>query len=241
MMKELYSFLVDRKIGKKKEKVKVGLLKPRKSMIEDGDFFYASEYNRFVNAGLLTRAMMNKKMGDLGGIASQKDLEDLQETILSLVDSQKVIEFYGGAEELTEEQEEKLKEAQLTFANCQAHLAEHQMSVDNQYSQTADNKAQERLLKWYVFNHAIFYDKVGEKEEYFDLFEGNTFKEKEEFYKMIIDEDFDEEDKETAKKKELIDSSLDRLLQAISIWYNNLGDNQKDIDAKIKEIFGDSK
>lgn len=238
-MKELYSFTVERKVGKKKEKTKVGLLKPKPSTLEDAEFYYSSEFNKFVNAGLLTRAMMNKKMGDIGGITSQVDLEELTSTLVSMADARKTIEFYGGSKDLTEEQQEALQEAEVTFQQCELHLTNHQMAVNAQYAQTADNKAQERLIRWLVLNHAVVYDQIGDKEEYFDLFEGGNYKEKEQFYKIMLDEEFDEEDKDLVKKKEIIDLSMDRLLKAISIWYNNLGEDTKSIDAKIKEIFGE--
>lgn len=241
-MKELYKFTIERKVDKKKEKIKVFVGKPNHSMIEDAEFFYSSEYNRFLNAGFLTKAMMNKKMGDIGGFVSKAHSESLAEIIKELMDAQKTIQFYGGAKELNEEQKASLDEAEKTFSRCQTLLAEYEMATNQQYGQTCDNKALERVIRWFVLNCSFFYDSIdgGEKEESFELFEGSDFQEKEAFFRSLLDEEFDPNDKDMVKRKQILDASLDTLTRAISIWYNRLGENQKEIEEKLKEIFGEA-
>ena len=90
-MKELYTFNIDREIekevpcvrkkgGKQIESTKkvkeiishrIVVEKPSLSEVENAEFFYGQKFNEYINAGFLTRAMLSKKMGDLGGISSK--------------------------------------------------------------------------------------------------------------------------------------------------------------------------
>ena len=91
-MKELYSFDVKRTIQKevphikktkdgpvettkkvkKTIKTRVVVSKPSVADVEDAEFFYGQKFNEFINAGFLTKAMLAKKMGDIGGMTSKK-------------------------------------------------------------------------------------------------------------------------------------------------------------------------
>lgn len=239
MKTELYQFTVDRKVGKKKEKVKVSFMKPTHSMLEDAEFYYASEFNALVNSGFLTRAMMNKKMGDIGGAVSKNSAEQLGEVIKDLLDAQKAIQFYEGAETLTDEQQDSLDKAKSTFGFAQKQLIEHDMNLQQAYAQTADNKAQERLIRWLVLNCAFFYDSVGDKEERFELFDGSSLDEKRKCLNDVLDYEETDTDKTLAKRASIVNAAISTLTQVAAIWYNGMGKDQKTIGDKLKELAED--
>ena len=141
-MKELYSFNVTREVEKevpcvrkkngksiestKKVKAEINnrivLAKPSVSQVENAEFFYGQKFNEYINAGFLTKAMLSKKMGDLGGFSSKQANERLQSLLLENVEAARTVQFYGGSEKLTKEQEEKLKESKEIYVATKKKL-----------------------------------------------------------------------------------------------------------------------
>ena len=63
--------------------------------------------------------MLAKKMGDLGGMTSKKTEDILAELAVEHADAARVIEFFGEAKDLSEEQQTQLDEAKLSFASTE--------------------------------------------------------------------------------------------------------------------------
>ena len=115
-MKELYSFDVSRVVRsevphikktkdgpvettkkvKKTIKNRIVFTKPSISQREDADFFYGQKFNEYINAGFLTKAMLAKKMGDLGGMTSKSASDTVSDVILENIEAARTIEFFGG-------------------------------------------------------------------------------------------------------------------------------------------------
>ena len=166
-MKEIYSFDVERKVESSKpvaKKVKgvtvesveksiksikhrVVFAKPSMSMIEEAEFFYGQKFNELINAGFFTKAMLNKKMGDIGGLSSKTTIESLQKAISDNMEASRVIEFYGASKTLSDEQKEKLEEAKLTFSSTKSQVIDYEQAVRSQFSQTADVKDFSHFLR----------------------------------------------------------------------------------------------
>jgi hypothetical protein len=181
-MKEIYSFDVERKIKSSKPvmhgkiesveetvkaiKHKVLLAKPSMSMIEEAEFFYGQKFNELINAGFYTKAMLNKKMGDIGGLASKISIESLQKAITDNIEASRVIEFYGKAEDLSDEQKEKLEAAKKNFVYTRSQVVDYEQAIRSQFSQTADVKAEQKLIEWLVFNLSFYEEEVDGKNNY---------------------------------------------------------------------------
>ncbi len=256
-MKELYTFNVSREIEKEvpcvrkkggkdiestkkvKENInhRIVVEKPSVSQIENAEFFYGQKFNEYINAGFLTRAMLSKKMGDLGGMASKTANERLERLLLENVEAARAIEFYGGSEKLTAEQEEKLQESKETFVSTKKEIHDYEMSIRDQFSQTADAKAEQKLIEWFVFNFSYFEDSVDDKKELFPLFEGETFNEKREYFLNLSEPDTEIKDANILKHKNIFEEAYENLIRVISIWYNKMGDNQEAIEKTMKELF----
>ena len=166
-MANLYTFEIERKKknsrSKKKNKTKIVVVKPTVAEVENGEFFYGQKFNEFINAGFLTKAMLSKKMGNLGGLASKEDSDRLQTLMMENIEAARVVQFYGNAKNLDKEQEEKLKNAQEDFVNTQKEIHEYQELIRDQFSQTADAKAEQRLIEWFVFNFSFYEDTIEDK------------------------------------------------------------------------------
>jgi len=262
-MKELYSFVVKREVEKqvpyvkktkdgpvesfKKSKTtvknRIVLVKPSMSDVEDAEFFYGQKYNSFINSGFLTKAMLAKKMGDLGGMTSKKAEDVMSAVLLENIEASRVIEFFDESENLSEEQEKTLKDAKLKFAETQKQMLEYEVALRDQFSQTADARAEQKLIEWFVINFSFYEDTVKEKEDekekkdLFPLFEGEVYKEKRNFLLSLQEPEDDIEDAQLLRIKNLFDSSFETLIRAVTIWYNKLGTDQKSIDEALTEFF----
>tara|TARA_R110002020_G_scaffold92416_4_gene223762 strand:+ start:5591 stop:6385 length:795 start_codon:yes stop_codon:yes gene_type:complete len=256
-MKELYSFDIERKVEeqvpytrktkngpvestkkvKKTIKNKVFLRKPTSSDVENAEFFYGQKYNEFINAGFLTRAMLGKRMGDLGGMHDKTTEEELETALMENIEAARTIEFYDGSKTLTDAQKEKLVEAKKTFAGTRRNIHNYESSLREQFNQTADSKAEQKLIEWFVFNFSFYEDSVDDKKQSFPLFEGDGYKEKRLHYLRLAEDDSDITDPSFLKSKKIFDGSFETLIRAVSIWYNKMGNDHESIGKTMKELF----
>ena len=256
-MKELYTFNVDREVekevpcvrkkgGKQIESTKkvkevishrMVVEKPSISEVENAEFFYGQKFNEYINAGFLTRAMLSKKMGDLGGISSKATNERLQSLLLENIEAARAVEFYGGSEKLTDEQKKKLKDSKETFIATKKEIHEHELAIRDQFNQTADAKAEQRLVEWFVFNFSFFEDIVDDKKELFSLFEGEGFDDKRRYFLNLSDDDSEIKDATFLKHKNIFEGAYETLIRVISVWYNKLGSDQESIDKALQDLF----
>ena len=183
--------------------------------------------------------MLSKKMGDLGGFSSKQANERLQSLLLENVEAARTVQFYGGSEKLTKEQEEKLKESKEIYVATKKEIADYEASIRDQFNQTADAKAEQKLIEWFVFNFSFFEDEVDDKKELFSLFEGENFNEKRNYYLNLSDQDSEITDPTFLKHKNIFEESYEGLIRAVSIWYNKLGQDQESIEKSMKELFTD--
>jgi hypothetical protein len=253
-MKELYSFDIKKEVvtkvpytkktkdgeveafrnKKSKKKTKIVVEKPSVSEVEKAEFFFGQKYNEYINAGFLTKAMLLAKIGENG--AKLMD-EEVSNAIVDYIEAAKVIEFYSGAKDLDQDQKKKLEDAKKKFAETQLVVHEHETNVMSQYNQTAETKAEQRMIEWFIFNFSYYEDEVDGSKGYFPVFKGKNFDEKREFYLELSEEKEDIEDETVLEVKDVFDASFETLAKVINIWYNKLGSNQKEIEEKLKEIF----
>jgi len=216
----------------KKQDTTLVFTKPSALMMEEADFFFGQKYNYYINAGFLTRAMMQKKVADNGGNGADKD-DELKTVLHDYFEATKEVEFYDGKKNLDKDQKESLVEAKKTVGRLELYITEYQMNLSSMYSQTADNLAEQKLMEWFVLNFLYTKETVDGETEYFPFFDGHEYDEKRELYLSLLEE----EGEDISKKKKLLDVSFEKIVQAITIWRNGLADNTKDIDAKINELF----
>lgn len=257
-MKELYSFEVKRKVKQKipyekenkkgeiveafKTKTKtlsnrVVFRKPSFADIEEAEFFYGQKYNEYINSGYLTRLMLNKKIGDVGGSSSKLSDEIIQKAFLDNLDSAKVIEFYEGQKDLDEEQKKKLEDARELFVQSQKTIADFEEFHRSQYNQTAEAKAEQKIMEWFIFNFSFYEDEINGKKELFPLFVGDEYSEKRSHFLELCEDEADIEDKSSLKNKGIFDKSFNTLAQVANLWYNKMGSDQKEIEESLKEVF----
>ena len=256
-MKELYSFFVERDVEKEvtttrkrgdktvestktvteKKKDRVVFTKPTAAHKEQAEFFYGQKFNEFINAGFLTRAMLRKKMGDIGGFSSKTDTEDMGKALLEHAEATRIIEFYGERKDLTEEEKAEKEQAQKDALKARHTVEQYESSLNDQFSQTADTKADQKIIEWFVFNFSYYEDEQGEKKELFPIFKGTDYNEKREYYLELCEE----EESIPPKIRAIFQDGFQTLARVASIWYNSLGKDQESIQASLDELFPTAK
>ncbi len=240
-MKPLYSF----KVGEGENEKKVAILKPTYSQVEAAEFIYGQHFNKLIQDGFMSRAMMDKKFNDIGGLFAQKTRDEVNESIKTLMDVAKTIEFYHGADEgdLDEEQKEQLKNAEDNYISIQQSILEKDYNLEQMYNQSADAKAEQHLMKWFTLQCSYYYEKVLSREENkvveekFELFEGSNFEEKVNQFNLFLEEIDDDDDQELTDRKQLIVEALPTLNKALSLWYKQLATDQKTMEKALEQFF----
>lgn len=188
---------------------KFAILKPNRRLREDGELFYASETSRFAKAGVLPKAAWGTILSNGGGSISEKEREiygnlllefrnssfDLQ-SILIKPESDRTEQEKSKSQDLIEKLEEIRKEIQ-SFESSQLSIFEN----------TAEAKARNRTILWWVL--FLAYSK-NDQNEYTPVFEGDTFEEKLGAY------DFYEDDQ---KEDSFILGIIRRFTYLITLWF----------------------
>jgi hypothetical protein len=238
-MKFIYTFEVD----VNDEKVKVFFAKPSNSDIEDGEYIYAQKFNKLLNDGFMSRAMMSKKFDDIGGLFSEKRNQDVSEDLLKLIESKRTIEFFEGAEDLTEDQEVDLKRAKEVYIAVEKDILEKDMQLHQMYSQSADAKAEEHMIKHYILNGAFFYEKIKKgdqlEEQVFPIFEGSNSNEKQAQLDLLLEDPEEDDSSLTKKKKKLARESLVTFQRVAALWYQGLCHDQESTEEAFEKFYQD--
>lgn len=240
-MKPLYTFTV----GEGEKQKKVAVLKPTYSQVEAAEFVYGQHFNKLIQEGFMSRAMMDKKFNDIGGVFSEKRHNEVTDSLKRLLDIGKTIEFYKGAkeEDLDEEQKEQLESAERDFVSIQSSILEKDYNLEQMYNQSADAKAEQHLMKWFALECSVYYEKVLSRElgkvveERFEVFEGANFEEKLKQFNLFLEEIDEDDDQELTDRKKIIVEALPTINKVLSLWYKQLATDQETMEEALDEYF----
>ena len=240
-MKPLYTF----NVGEGKKKKKICISKPTYAQVEVAEFIYGQYFNKLIQDGFMSRAMMDKKFNDIGGLFSEKTNNEITNSLQRLMDIGKTIQFYKGAEEdgLDEEQQEQLRIAEEDYFSIQKQILERDYNLEQMYNQSADAKAEQHLMKWFTLECSFYYEKVLSREEgkiveeKFELFEGSNFEEKLDQFNLLLEEIDESDTEEITNRKKIIVEALPTLNKVLSLWYKQLAKDQKTVEKALKQYF----
>ena len=205
-MKEIYSFtveldkevekaveqtIIDKETGEEKkvsvnEKViepqpyRVILKEPNRRQMEEADMEYSIEMSQCVKKGVLTKAMLAKKYSDSGGLLAEEDAKKLNTKYAELADLQNSFaRLATKTDKDSDEIVEKKDNILAKIASLRRQIIEIETAYSSLFNHTADVKAQNRVIMWYVLNLTYVADGEEDAEEFF---KGNTYEEKESYY-----------------------------------------------------------
>jgi hypothetical protein len=202
--------------------IEIFLKKPSRREIEEADLEYSVEMSKCIKKGILTKAMLAKKYSDTGGMMSEsesKRLVDLYKKIYDLQNETIRLESSTKKKENKEKNEKLIEELSLV----RKEIVEIESNYRSLFDHTADSKAQNKILLWYILN--LTYIKQSEDSAPKAYFAGEDFESKlESFYKK-------EEEKDDHYS--LISKKLSTLM---AFWFFNQASSKEDFEELDKKI-----
>ena len=193
-------------------------------MFDDAELFYGVTLSMGIKAGLLTRALLSKRFSNDGGVMSDEDKEEYADLYVSMFNNQTEIERISGTpvRSRSEEQKSKLNILAGEAGVLKRQIQEFEMAQASLFEQTAENRARNKTILWWVLQMAYFVNDAGE--EPVQVFPGETHEERLHRYdEMEESEDFFHEE------------LLKKLIYYVSYWY--VGNAQS--EEEFKKLLGD--
>jgi hypothetical protein len=242
--KELYSFSVDREIEKEesstktnkktgekvtvtkkvktKEPLEIKLKKPSRRELEEAELEFSVEMSRCIKKGILTKAMLAKKYSDSGGLMSEDDAKTLVEDYKKIFDLQSEYSRLEIVQNKTPKQEERVDEISKELVEVRRRIVESESNYQSLFDHTADVKAQNRLILWYVVMLTYFKEEDEAPKPYFG---GGTFEDRlEEYYKREESED------------PLYFLITKKAATILAFWFFNQATDKESFDSLMKRI-----
>ena len=248
-MKEIYSFSVDverevEETVKKKRKnkepnkmeevsieqtvkkevpIRIILKEPSRRQVEEADMEFSIEMSKCIKKGILTKAMLAKKYSDSGGLLSEEDAMSLTKNYGELGDLQTKFTKLSTKPKKTKADEEKIKDLLGEMADVRRAIVDMETSYSSLFNHTADNKAQNKVILWYLVNLSHY--QIDEEDDPVPFFSSEESEDKiEEYYDL--DENGDD----------IFDLAKNKLTTFLSFWYFSTNASKEDFDNLNKDI-----
>ena len=243
-MKKLFQFKLDKDVKKttsetsknekgetittekeavKTVKQKVLLRKPTRSLFDDAELFYGVKLSEGIKAGLLTRALLAKRFSNDGGVLSEDDKDRYAELYLKLYETQLDAERMSTTPQRkrSKSDQEKLDSLLESTADLRRQLTDFEMAQSSLFEQTAENRARNKTILWWVLNLSHLED---EEDNIKPVFEGKDFESK-----------LDSYDKIEAEEDDFHEELLKKLIYYVSFWYVGRVASQEEFEQLLRD------
>ena len=212
----------------KKIPFEIKINQPSRRQMQEADMEFSVEMSRCIRSGILTKAMLLNKYSDTGGLISESDAKSMVDSADELRDLQAELTILNlkPESERTDKENEKMNALTSKILAKRKTLMEKETSYITLFNHTADIKAQNRAILWYILSLTYYKDEtMGDKFE--PLFPGKTFEQRE----AIM---FDYEDSEN----EIYNKCYSKLASIVSHWFFTSNIDTEEFDRIIEEIDG---
>ncbi len=182
------------------------LRKPTRKLFDEAELFYGVELSKGIKAGLLTRALLQKRFSNDGGTLGEKEQEEWSTLYNDIFDKQVELQKLS-----LKAKGERTPEEQARYTNCQdfirearSRIQEFEMQQSSLFDQTAENRARNRTILWWVLH--LGYQVDGENETPF-FSDGEYLQRLEVYDKMEEEED------------EYVAECINKFFYYVSFWY----------------------
>lgn len=210
-----------KEVNKTVEK-KFFMRKPTRKLFDDAELFYGVELSKGIKAGLLTRALLQKRFSNDGGTLGEKEREEWTQLYNDTFDRQVELQQLSliDKKDRTDEQKEKLNECTRFLAEARTRIQEFEMQQSSLFDQTAENRARNRTILWWVLNLAHEELSDGKQEQ---VFKGSTHEEK-----LAEYDRFEEEDEDFQLEV------INKFFYYVSFWYVSKTSDKKQFEELIQ-------
>jgi hypothetical protein len=221
-----------RTITEKVEKVipiEILLKEPNRKQVQEAELVFSVEMSKSIKLGILTKNMLLNKYKDTGGLDGEKETKalsqayaDYQQVQIDIVN----LRIIPDAEK-TEDQVQELQQKENRMLELRKEIVQRESSYLTLFSHTADARAQNKSILWYVLNLSYYKDTSLGHKDFVPIFKGNTFEEKEEVLSKMEDEqDF------------IYQNTYLKLASLFSYWFFSGVVDKEEFDKIIKEQNG---
>lgn len=187
--------------------VKLGIKKPTRSLFDEAELFYGVKLSEGIKAGLLTRALLAKRFNNDGGVLSDEEQKEYNNLYNNFFNLQSEFQKLSMKEEALRNNEEKeaLQKVINEMNEARDLLQKYEMAQANLFEQTAENRARNKTIMWWVLQLSLIESQDKKLKE---LFGEGSYEEKLKKYDEIEESEFNIEK-----------IALQKLLYLISFWY----------------------
>lgn len=193
------------KTVKKEVPYTVTIYQPSRRQVEDADMEFSVEMSKCIKRGILTKAMLAKKYSDSGGLLSEEDSSTLIRLYRELGEIQNSLGKLTTKKSKSSAEKKKEEELTESFAETRRNIVDLETTYQNLFNHTADTKAQNKAILWYMLNLSFVKDQLDDEKP---LFAGSSNEEKEDSYYQL-EEGGDE----------IFDLAKEKLMTFVSFWY----------------------
>lgn len=209
--------------------VKLGIKKPTRSLFDEAELFYGVRLSEGIKAGLLTRALLAKRFNNDGGVLSEEEQKEYNDLYNKFFNLQTDFQSLSLKQEAIRTEEEKANLAKVIEEMTQARemIQKYEMAQANLFEQTAENRARNKTIMWWVLQLGLIED---EDKKLKDLFGQGSYESRLQKYDDIEESEFGIEK-----------IALQKLLYLISFWYIGRAATQEEFSKLLDAINKDDK
>ena len=222
--------------GKKKEttteevkKFEIGfaIRKPTRRIYDDANLYYAVKISEGIKAGMMTRALLEKRYENDGGELSESEADEIATLTYRLYQCQGELEKVTlNLDKISEEDKNKKTESVIEeITKLRTELIRFENLRNSFYEQTAEARAQRLASIWWVVQLSYF--RENKDSVYGNVFDGDTYEQK-----LAHFDQLDEGD------DEFWSANTARLAYLISSWNAGQSSESKDFE-EVDSIFKD--
>lgn len=210
------------KTVKKKVPYTITIYQPSRRQIEDADMEFSVEMSKCIKRGILTKAMLAKKYSDSGGLLSEEDSSTLIRLYRELGEIQNSLGKLSTKKNKNSSEKKKEEDLTESFAKTRRSIVDLEQVYQNLFNHTADTKAQNKAILWYMLNLSFVKDQFDNENP---LFPGTNNEEKEDSY-YELEESGDE----------IFDLAKEKLMTFVSFWYFSQNPSQEEFQKLEEEM-----
>jgi len=204
--------------------VKLAIKKPTRSLFDEAELFYGVRLSEGIKAGLLTRALLAKRFNNDGGVLSDEEQKEYNDLYLEFFNLQTEFQRLSIKEEAirTEEEKKQIQNVIAKMNDARERLQKYEMAQANLFEQTAENRARNKTIMWWVLQLSLI---QGDDKKFKELFQDGTYEDKLKRYDEI-------EESESGVEK----IAIQKLLYLISFWYIGRAASQEEFEKLLNNL-----
>ena len=210
---------------KENKPVEFSLRKPTRKLFDAAELFYGVKMSEGIKAGLLTRNLLAKWYEDDGGAFSEAEKRRYSELYLAIYNKEEEYQrLQLNLDNKSQELKDKLAQDLLVeLSDLRRELADIESAQSNIFDQTAENRAKNQTIMWWVLK--LSHWKEFEHKDLEPFFTGETYDEQLESY----DEYEEDED-------EFLGEAIRKLAYFVSFWYMGRATSKEDFKT-VEELY----